>query len=95
MENSTSQVNRVAFIGLGSMGTGMASCILRNTSYQVQGFDSYAPCMEPFAAIGGKTTASAREAVQNAQLVIFMVVSDSQVEQVLFDEAQGILEGPS
>ena len=51
--------------------------------------------MEPFAAIGGKTTASAREAVQNAQLVIFMVVSDSQVEQVLFDEAQGILEGPS
>lgn len=76
---------RVAFIGLGSMGLGMAKNLL-NAGHTVVGVDPIATAREAFVAAGGTIAASPAEAARSADVVVVAVVNAPQVEAVLFGD---------
>ena len=75
----------VAFIGLGSMGLGMAKNLLKH-GHKVVGVDPSAAAREAFAKAGGMTAASPAEAARQADAVVVAVVNAQQVEGVLYGE---------
>jgi 3-hydroxyisobutyrate dehydrogenase len=75
----------VAFIGLGSMGLGMAKNLLKH-GHTVIGVDPSAPAREAFAAAGGSIAATPAEAAATADVVAIAVVNAQQVETVLFGD---------
>src|SRR5262245_35565388 len=75
----------VAFIGLGSMGLGMAKNLLKH-GHKVIGVDPSAPAREAFKAAGGSLAATPAEAARTADVVAIAVVNAQQVETVLFGE---------
>jgi len=81
---------RVAVIGLGSMGFGMAASLLR-AGYTVVGCDVISEPVARFAAEGGLTASSAAEAAEGAAVVISVVVNAAQTEGLLFGEG-GVAE---
>ncbi len=82
---SSTKIRRVAVIGLGSMGYGMASS-LRRAGYLVVGCDLNAATLERFRAEGGETATTAAEAADGADIVISVVVNAAQTEAVLFGD---------
>ena len=76
---------RVAVIGLGSMGSGMAASLMRG-GFDVVGYDVSAESMENVARAGAGTAASPAEAAAHADIVISVVVNAGQTETVLFGE---------
>ena len=75
----------IAFVGLGSMGLGMAKNLLKH-GHKVVGVDPSAPAREAFSAAGGTTVATPADAAGTADVVIVAVVNDKQVETVLFGD---------
>jgi L-threonate 2-dehydrogenase len=75
----------VAFIGLGSMGLGMARNLLKH-GHKVTGVDPSAPAREAFVAGGGTVAANPGEAAASADAVVVAVVNAQQVESVLFGQ---------
>lgn len=73
----------VGFIGLGAMGRGMAATLVR-AGFRVQGYDVSPASLQSFAEAGGIPTASVAEAAADAGVLVIMVVSADQAEQVLF-----------
>eukprot|EP00850_Spirogloea_muscicola_P008837 SM000048S16549 [mRNA] locus=s48:290297:303770:- [translate_table: standard] len=73
----------VAFIGLGAMGIGMASALLK-AGLRTRGFDVFKPALDKFQALGGEVASNLATTVKGAQVVIIMVTSEDQVEQVLW-----------
>ncbi|MBM3647671.1 MAG: NAD(P)-dependent oxidoreductase, partial [Alphaproteobacteria bacterium] len=76
----------VAFIGLGSMGLGMAKNLLKH-GHEVVGVDSSTAARDAFAAAGGMVATSPAEATRGADAVVVAVVNAQQVEAVLFGES--------
>ncbi len=74
---------RVAVIGLGSMGFGMAAS-LRRAGFDVAGFDVDRGAVERFAAGGGRGAAAPADAVHGVEAVVSVVVNAAQTEAVLF-----------
>ena len=79
---------KMAFLGLGAMGFGMATNLVRS-GYSVTGFDIWAPTLARFLAAGGQTATTPREVVKDARYVVFMVATASQVNAALFDDDNG------
>jgi 3-hydroxyisobutyrate dehydrogenase len=79
----------VAFVGLGSMGLGMAKNLLKH-GHKVVGVDPSATAREAFVAAGGTTAASPAEAAKTADVVIVAVVNAQQVETVLYGEGGAV-----
>ncbi|KAA8574948.1 hypothetical protein MFRU_002g03990 [Monilinia fructicola] len=79
----------VAFIGLGAMGMGMATNLLK--TFSVTGFDVYEPTLEKFRLAGGQTATTPRSTVANAQYVVIMVATAAQTLSVLFDDTNGAI----
>ncbi len=75
----------VAFIGLGSMGLGMAKNLLKH-GHKVIGVDPSGPARDAFKAAGGGIAATPAEAAAGADVVAIAVVNAPQVETVLFGE---------
>lgn len=75
----------VAFIGLGSMGLGMAKNLLKH-GHEVIGVDPSAAAREAFVAAGGTVAATPAEAAWRADAVVIAVVNAQQVETVLYGE---------
>ena len=75
----------VAFVGLGSMGLGMARNLLKH-GHKVIGVDPSAAARDAFAAAGGITAASPAEAAGAADVVVLAVVNAAQVDAVLFGD---------
>jgi len=75
----------VAFIGLGSMGFGMAKNLLKH-GHKVIGVDPNVAAREAFDKAGGTSAASPSEAASKADAVVVAVVNAQQVETVLFGE---------
>jgi 3-hydroxyisobutyrate dehydrogenase len=78
-------VTRVGWVGLGAMGSPMAACIAR------AGFDTGAYDIEParaqaLAGDGVRPAASIREAATGADVLVVMVATPDQVENVLFGD---------
>jgi 3-hydroxyisobutyrate dehydrogenase-like beta-hydroxyacid dehydrogenase len=82
----------VAFVGLGAMGFGMASHLVK-TGYQVTGFDVYEPTRARFSEAGGKISQSPRDAARGSTFLICMVANSQQADSVLFDSENGSVEG--
>ncbi|MGN6309185.1 MAG: L-threonate dehydrogenase [Xanthobacteraceae bacterium] len=81
---------RIAVIGLGSMGFGMATSLLR-AGFTVTGCDVSADSVARFKASGGQGASSPAEAVRDAETVVSVVVNAAQTEAVLFGK-DGALE---
>jgi 3-hydroxyisobutyrate dehydrogenase len=85
---------KVAFLGLGAMGFGMATNLIKK-GYNVTGFDVWAPTLEKFVAAGGQSATTPREAVRDVQYVVFMVATAAQILSAMFDgEAAAIHDLP-
>ena len=66
---------RIAFLGLGIMGSGMARRLLVN-GFPLTVFNRNADKSKPFAAEGARVASSPREAAAQADIVISMVADD-------------------
>lgn len=73
---------KIAFIGLGNMGSGMAAN-LHKSGYGVTAFDLSAAALEQARSLGMHTAASAAEAVQGAQAVVTMLPAGQHVRGLL------------
>lgn len=74
---------RVAVIGLGSMGFGMAVSLLR-AGLIVTGCDVSAETVARFEAGGGRGVDTPAAAAENADIVVSVVVNAAQTETILF-----------
>ena len=74
---------RVAVVGLGSMGYGMAVS-LRRAGHDVTGCDVAADAVKRFVAEGGRGAKSPAEAAKDADIVVSVVVNAAQTEAILF-----------
>ncbi|RWE59371.1 L-threonate dehydrogenase [Mesorhizobium sp.] len=81
---------RVAVIGLGSMGFGMATS-LRRAGFEVTGFDVNEQMVARFVANGGRGAQTPAQAAQAADVVVSVVVNAAQTEAILFG-ADGVAE---
>ncbi len=77
------QGQRLAFIGLGAMGGPMASRLV-DAGFSVTGYDINPAALEHLRQAGGQTASSAAEAAADANLLMTIVASAEQVEEVLF-----------
>ncbi|MCP3391152.1 NAD(P)-binding domain-containing protein [Bradyrhizobium sp. CCGB12] len=83
MSASTSQDQRVAVVGLGSMGFGMATS-LRRAGHAVTGCDVSADTVARFVKDGGAGAKTPAEAAKDADIVVSVVVNAAQTETILF-----------
>jgi L-threonate 2-dehydrogenase len=83
MPQSTSSKPRVAVIGLGSMGFGMAAS-LKRAGFDVTGCDVSADAVARFVADGGSGARTPAEAARQADIVVSVVVNAAQTETILF-----------
>src|SRR3979490_1496098 len=90
MPKSPSSKPRVAVIGLGSIGYGMATS-LRRAGFDVTGCDVSAETVTRFVAGGGGGLWSPAEAASNADIVVSVVVNAAQTETILFGK-DGVAE---
>jgi 3-hydroxyisobutyrate dehydrogenase len=79
----TGSAARIAFVGLGAMGSEMAR-VLVGKQHHVTGYDMRRSAVDALAAVGGHGAGSAAEAARGARTLILMVVNADQAEQVLF-----------
>ena len=90
MPETTSQKPRVAVIGLGSMGFGMATSLSR-AGFGVTGCDVSADAVARFVADGGGGARTPAEAAKAADIVVSVVVNAVQTETILFGK-DGVAE---
>lgn len=88
MSQHDKQSLHVGVIGLGAMGMGTATSLLKQ-GLAVTGCDISAQAREAFVAAGGKSVATPVE-LADCQIVLVVVVNGAQVEEVLFGE-QGVV----
>jgi 3-hydroxyisobutyrate dehydrogenase len=87
---SSSAKPRVAVIGLGSMGFGMATS-LKRAGFEVIGCDVSADLAARFVADGGEGAKTPAEAAKGADIVICVVLNAAQTEAVMFGK-DGVVE---
>jgi 3-hydroxyisobutyrate dehydrogenase len=66
---------RIAFLGLGKMGYGMASRLI-NAGHSMTVYNRTAARAEPLARLGARVAATPRAAAQNADVIIGMTADD-------------------
>src|SRR3981189_196712 len=81
---------RIAVIGLGSMGFGMATS-LRRAGLEVTGWDVSQDAVNKFIADGGGGAGTPAEAAKAADIVVSVVVNAAQTETILFGK-DGVAE---
>ncbi|KAF4772784.1 putative 3-hydroxyisobutyrate dehydrogenase protein [Colletotrichum scovillei] len=74
----------IGFIGLGAMGFGMATNLVRE-GYKVKGFDISDEILKQFVAAGGTAVTSPAEAARDQHVCICMVATPLQAQTVLLD----------
>jgi L-threonate 2-dehydrogenase len=90
MPESSTAKPRIAVIGLGSMGFGMATS-LRRKDFDVTGCDIAGDLVARFVADGGKGAKTPAEAAKGADIVISVVLNAAQTETILFGK-DGVVE---
>lgn len=85
-----SEKAQISFIGLGAMGFGMATHLVKQ-GYPVTGFDLWAPTLERFRAAGGQTATTPAEAVAGRGYCVCMVATAQQAQDVLITGADAAL----
>jgi len=90
MSQSAPKKPRIAVIGLGSMGFGMATS-LKRAGFEVTGCDVSADAVGRFVSEGGKGAKTPAEAAREADIVVSVVVNAAQTETILFGK-NGVAE---
>lgn len=75
----------IGFIGLGAMGLGMARRLVSN-GFSVRGYDINPTAIRALIEANGLAATTVADAARNADILILMVVSAEQVEDVLFGQ---------
>ena len=88
---STHQKPSIGFIGLGLMGYGIATNLVRK-GYQVHGYDISSSTLDRFEKDGGHACQTISELTKGNDYYICMVASVSQVQSVLFDTEDAIIK---
>ncbi len=84
-------IKTISYLGLGTMGSGMASNLLK-AGYELTVWNRSAEKCKPFARKGAHVADTPADAARNVDLVIYMLSNDQAVEEVVFG-AKGILGG--
>jgi 3-hydroxyisobutyrate dehydrogenase-like beta-hydroxyacid dehydrogenase len=74
---------KIAFVGLGRMGMGMARNLLR-AGHSLAVYNRSREKAEALAASGARMTSSPADACRDAEVVMTMVADDHAVEQIVF-----------
>ncbi len=80
----------IGFIGLGNMGAPMAANLIK-AGHSVTGYDLNPAALQALTDAGGKTAASAAEAVKGASIVISMLPEGRHVREVWLHQG-GLIE---
>ena len=85
---------KLAFAGLGAMGYGMATHLLKS-GYAVTGSDVYQPALDRFLteSPSASTARTPKEAAENVEFFICMVANFLQATPLLFDDEKGTVKG--
>src|ERR1700720_2168605 len=84
-------IKTISYLGLGTMGGGMASNLLK-AGYRLAVWNRSAEKCEPFARKGARVADTPANAVRDVDLVMYSLSNDQAVEEVVFG-ANGILSG--
>src|SRR6266446_10248006 len=84
-------INKISYLGLGTMGGGMASNLFK-AGYKLTVWNRSAQKCKPFARKGARVAESPADAVRDAELVMYCFSNDQAVEEIVFG-AEGILSG--
>jgi 3-hydroxyisobutyrate dehydrogenase len=79
---------KIAFIGLGNMGGGMAANLVK-AGHEVRAFDLSEPALAAAREAGCTTFATAKEACAEAEAVVSMLPNGQIVKQVYWDDVIG------
>ncbi len=79
---------RIAFIGLGNMGGGMAANLVK-AGHDVRAFDLSEAALAAAREAGCNTFSTAKEACQGAEAVVSMLPNGAIVKQVYWDDVIG------
>jgi len=81
-------IKTISYLGLGTMGSGMASNLLK-AGYKLAVWNRSAEKCEPFARKGARVADTPADAVREVDLVMYSLSNDQAVEEVVFG-AKGI-----
>src|ERR1700726_5009837 len=84
-------IKTISYLGLGIMGSGMASNLLK-AGYELTVWNRSAEKCEPFARKGARVAKTPADAVRDVELVMYSLSNDQAVEEVVFGP-KGILSG--
>src|ERR1700724_3496037 len=84
-------IKTISYLGLWTMGGGMASNLLK-AGYKLTVWNRNAEKCEPFARKGARVADTPADAVRDAEVVMYSLSNDQAVEEVVFG-AKGILSG--
>jgi 3-hydroxyisobutyrate dehydrogenase-like beta-hydroxyacid dehydrogenase len=82
-------IKSISYLGLGTMGSGMASNLLK-AGYELTVWDRTAEKCGPFARRGARVAKTPADAVRDSDLVMYCLSNDNAIEQVVFGK-EGIL----
>jgi 3-hydroxyisobutyrate dehydrogenase-like beta-hydroxyacid dehydrogenase len=84
-------IKTISYLGLGTMGSGMASNLLK-AGYELTVWNRSVERNKPFARKGARVADTPANAVRDVDLVMYSLSNDQAVEEVVFG-ANGILSG--
>ncbi|KAK1278673.1 hypothetical protein QJS04_geneDACA017166 [Acorus gramineus] len=89
IKKSSHTVKKIGFIGLGAMGFGMATQLIKS-KFHVTGFDVYKPTLSRFGSAGGVMAHTPAEASKDVDVLVVMVANEAQAENALYGEAGSV-----
>jgi len=78
-------MKNIGIIGLGDMGIGMATNLLKN-DFKLCGFDLRKDRLKELDRLGGKPTVNYKEIAENSDIVFIMVLNGDQVKEIVLGE---------
>jgi 3-hydroxyisobutyrate dehydrogenase-like beta-hydroxyacid dehydrogenase len=87
------EIRKVAFIGLGKMGSAMAAHVLE-AGFELTVYNRTVAKMEPLVALGARPATSPRQAAAEVDAVVTNLMDDASVRAVV-DGTEGLLAGLS
>ena len=84
-------IKTISYLGLGTMGSGMASNLLK-AGYELTVWNRSVEKCQPFARKGACVAETPADAVRGVELIIYSLSNDQAVEDVVFG-TKGILSG--
>jgi 3-hydroxyisobutyrate dehydrogenase-like beta-hydroxyacid dehydrogenase len=84
-------MERIAYLGLGTMGSGMAAKLIE-AGYPVTVWNRTAEKCDPLVRMGAAKASSPAEAVADVNVIMYCLSNDDAVESVLYAD-EGVMEG--